>query len=97
MGDDAKGIWVEQLTTVAKTLLLVYKFIMHLDKPRTKEIPIIPPIEEYVKAAHYERFELKHNYVAICEQGLEAHTRRIYSRQSPLRHLGDEKDEQKQK
>ena len=108
LGDEAEGQWVvEQFTSAAKTLL-VYEFIMPLEKPGEKEIPIIPPIEEYLQAflnlkantmhGLEKEIQLKEEYVELCQQELEAHVKRMSRRRTPRRDqevdIGENEDEE---
>ena len=103
MGDEAEGLWVvEQLTSAAKTLL-VYEFIMPMDKPGAKEIPQIPMIDDYLEAFMdlkavnmsnlEEEIQMKQDYVQSCLEDLEDHRRRVHRRRQPQQ-LTEEEDRQ---
>ena len=103
MGDEAEGLWVvEQLTSAVKTLL-VYEFIMPMDKPGAKEIPQIPTIDDYLEAFMdlkavnmsnlEEEIQMKQDNVQSCLEDLEDHRRRVHKRRQP-QHLTEEEDRQ---
>ena len=93
---------MEQLTSAAMTLL-VYKFIMHMDKPGAKEIPQIPTIDDYLEAFTdlkavnmsnlEEEIQMKQDYVQSCLEDLEDHRRRVHRRRQP-QHLTEDEDRQ---